>query len=875
LNTTSREKRKIECWEVFECNDESCPVYQLKELKCWLISGTHCRNEIQGKFLEKMEMCLECEPFKENIDLDSLEPTLRVVNRQFTEFREMVEERDRELEGISMELALGLSEVFVALKEISSGNPEVRIPETSKLELISKLKHMVNLTAKNLAEIVDLSHEFAIGLAEHFNVLLGVSTGDLTARVSGASEVELLESLKQVTNQMIESVSSEITERKQAEEALRESQERYYTVLEACPDPVVVYDMEGKGMYVNPAFTKVFGWAPGEVLGMKISYVPDENRHETQMMIDKVLMGQSFSGVESRRYTKEGAIINVSISAAIYLDSGGRPVGSVHNLRDITDRKRAEEALRESEEKYSTLVENSLTGIYIDQDGKIVFANRRFAEIYGYSIEEIVDMESWRLVHPEDRALVKEIRTKRLEGEEAPLEYDARALTKDGETIWVKRRNTRIEYNGRRAVLGNVVDITEGKRVEQALREAHDELGLRVKERTAELTRANEQLKREIEERKRAEQELRISEQKYRLLFSNDPNPLFLVDLDSGRILDANNPAIVTYQYEHKELLEMSFPDLFDEDDADGLWGELKDSHKDVYVFMPRTWAKKRDGRRFFVHLHASAVEFQKPENGGLGRYLIVRTVDITQRLEQEALLAQASKMATLGEMATGVAHEINQPLNVIQVGADFLSKMIKREEKVSSEELLKTSRNISKQVERATNIVHHLREFGRKSDLEIGPVELNKSIRGVFTLLGEQLRLRSIEVDLKLEEGLPKILAENNRLEQIFLNLITNARDAMELKGPEATKVLTITTYQKGDKVFAVVSDNGAGMPEAIVKKVFDPFFTTKEAGKGTGLGLSITYNLVKDFKGDIEVKSAPDVGTTFSTSFPVYKKQ
>ncbi|MBW1741790.1 MAG: hypothetical protein JRJ42_11830, partial [Deltaproteobacteria bacterium] len=171
--------------------------------------------------MEKIEMCLKCEPFKANIDLDSLEETLKVVNEQFTQFRGIVEEQDRELEGISIELALSLSEVAEALKEISSEDPEVRITETSEFELITKLKHMVNLTAENLAEIVDLSHEFAIGLAEHFDVLHRVSKGNLSARVSGTSQVELLEYLKKVTNQMIESVSKEITDRKRAEEELR------------------------------------------------------------------------------------------------------------------------------------------------------------------------------------------------------------------------------------------------------------------------------------------------------------------------------------------------------------------------------------------------------------------------------------------------------------------------------------------------------------------------------------------------------------------------------------------------------------------------------------------------------------------------------
>jgi signal transduction histidine kinase len=182
-----------------------------------------CRDEIQDKLLEKIEMCLDCEVFASNIDQDSARETLNLVGEHLSGFRKMVEERDKEWAETSMELAMGLSEVFEALRKISLGDPLVRIDGSSQLELISKLKEMVNQTAENLGETVQLSHEFAIGLAEHFDTLHRVSRGDLAARVRGRSEVELLESLKHVTNQTIESVSSEINERKRAEKALRES----------------------------------------------------------------------------------------------------------------------------------------------------------------------------------------------------------------------------------------------------------------------------------------------------------------------------------------------------------------------------------------------------------------------------------------------------------------------------------------------------------------------------------------------------------------------------------------------------------------------------------------------------------------------------
>ncbi len=227
-------KENLKCWKFFECKEKLCPVYESKELRCWLVSETHCRNEIQGKFLEKMEMCLNCEPFKANMNADSMEETLKVIDKQFRNVTALVKGQDGEVEGVSMELAMGLSEVFEALKQISSGDPSVRLPEASSHELVRRLKHMVNMTAKELGEIVDLSHEFAIGLAEHFDVLHRVSRGDLAARISGSSQVELLGSLKEVTNQMIASVSDEITGRKQAEKKMAHAEKlaRYGAELE-------------------------------------------------------------------------------------------------------------------------------------------------------------------------------------------------------------------------------------------------------------------------------------------------------------------------------------------------------------------------------------------------------------------------------------------------------------------------------------------------------------------------------------------------------------------------------------------------------------------------------------------------------------------
>ncbi len=223
---TVKKARRVKCWEVFACQEEVCPAYKSRNLRCWLFSGTHCHHDIQGMFLEKMEMCFSCKIFKANMDLNATRETMKVASKQFMTFRKMVDERDRELESISMELALGISEVFEALKRISAGHLGVRIDEKSSIEILSGLKQMINSTAKEIGEIVNQFHEVAMDLTEHFDVLHRVSKGELDARIEGSCNMELMEALKKVTNETIGSISGEIKGREKAEQQIQRNLRR-------------------------------------------------------------------------------------------------------------------------------------------------------------------------------------------------------------------------------------------------------------------------------------------------------------------------------------------------------------------------------------------------------------------------------------------------------------------------------------------------------------------------------------------------------------------------------------------------------------------------------------------------------------------------
>lgn len=271
----------------------------------------------------------------------------------------------------------------------------------------------------------------------------------------------------------------------------------------------------------------------------------------------------------------------------------------------------------------------------------------------------------------------------------------------------------------------------------------------------------------------------------------------------------------------------------------------------------------------------ASAVDVEKKKNEELQKaYEKLKTTQVQ--------LFQTSKLATLGEMSAGLAHEINQPLGGISLVAKNIRKLIEREE-LSMEELQSCLKDIETSVKRMSKTIRHIRIFARQDTLKFVEVDVNETIDSALSLLGEQLRLHSIEVVLDFSPALPKIDGEPNQLEQVWINIISNARDAIvtkkaelkdkherEFKGRIAISV-DLCRFKSREFVEICIQDNGIGMSEEEKGKIFDPFFTTKEVGKATGLGLSISYGILESHKGKIKVESKDGGGTTMRILLPV----
>src|SRR5690348_13231695 len=246
-------------------------------------------------------------------------------------------------------------------------------------------------------------------------------------------------------------------------------------------------------------------------------------------------------------------------------------------------------------------------------------------------------------------------------------------------------------------------------------------------------------------------------------------------------------------------------------------------------------------------------------------------TTEAVRRREQELRekqeqLVQAGKLATLGELTTGVAHELNNPLNNIGL---FVGNAIDLIELGTDdhESLLRELHNAMQQVRKATEIISHLRTFGRAAAVSHEPVAIQQVIERALALVREQLRLRMIEVELELPDEEVFVMGNAIQLEQVFINLLTNARDAV---AESTRKRIAITCRCERDMVEVAVNDSGTGIPVGFEQRIFDPFFTTKEVGAGTGLGLSITYGIIKEHQGTITVANRPSEGATFLVRLP-----
>jgi PAS domain S-box-containing protein len=354
--------------------------------------------------------------------------------------------------------------------------------------------------------------------------------------------------------------------------------------------------------------------------------------------------------------------------------------------------------------------------------------------------------------------------------------------------------------------------------------------------------------------REKADELQVLTEYNQNILESMDSGILVL-DLD-GRVVRWNRSLEALYGRRRHEVLGRALDDIFPESFLEALRGSLVLGDKEEIAHIYKLHLPTANGRSLMVNV--SVAPFQVGSGERLGTILILE--DVTARVRLEEQLQHSEKMASIGLLAAGVAHEVNTPLAGVSSYTQMLRQQMGGEDPRS--ELLD---KIEKQTFRAAKIINNLLNFSRSASAELESIDVNKVLQDVLSLVEHQLEGSRIRVRKEFEGDLPRVRGNENKIQQVFFNLILNARDAMPRGG-----WLTLTTQADGDTVIAEVSDTGHGIKREDIKRIYDPFFTTKGLGRGTGLGLSVSYGIVQEHGGAIFVDSVPGKGTTFQVALP-----
>ncbi len=1008
-------RKKVKCWEVFKCNKKNCPVYKSKKLECWLISGTHCHDKIQGKFLEKMEMCLECEVFEANMDVPAMRETIGMVNKQLKQFRAIVESRDQELEDVSMELALGLSEVLEALNKIASGDPRVSIPEASQTELITKLKQIVNKTAKEIGAIVDQAHEFAIGLAEHFEILNRVSRGELSARISEASQDELLKALGRVTNEMIESVATEINERKKAEEGLRESEERFKQVAESAGEWIWEVDANGLYTYSSPVVEKILGFTPAEVVGKKYFYeffTPDEKAALKEKAFDTFHRKEAFRDFINSNIHKNGNIVILETNGMPILDGEGNLIGYRGVDTDITERKQAEEKILSAAKEWSETFDSMADGVSIHgMDFEIQNLNETLCRMLGKQKEELIGKKCYQIFHAQDGPISE----CPLKGVELTCKKEIVEIFEPHLDIWLSILSSPImnEKGEVTRVIHVTRDISERKRAEEELREkeARENLILRslpmafynmqffsdstrlwVSEQIDRITGfpaskfiedqsfwtsrihpdfRDQVLKkyemiyqkgsvvieylwqcadssyhwfinqavllrdeqgdpkeiigtwRDITERKHTEEQIL-----WQRALLEGINDLFreallceteadiagkclavaeeLTGSKFGFIGEVNQAgrfdtvAMSNPGWEACRIPESNAVLMVKDMEIRGIWGRaLKDkkslicndpaSHPDSvgtpdghppissFLGVPFEYGEGAVGMICLANkeLGYDVTDQQMVEALGtafaeaLQRKRAEKEIrKLNEELEERVIQRTAQLEAANKELESfsySVSHDLRAPLRAIDGFSRILSEDYVEKFDDEGKRLVNIIRGNTKKMSTLIDDLLALSRIGRK-DIGHADIEMDKLVRTVFDEIKATTPERKIQFNVKL---LPSASGDAGMIRQVFINLLTNAIKFTRL---EETPIIEVGGYVEDSENVYYVKDNGVGFDMRYKDKLFGAFqrLHDGETFEGTGIGLAIVQRIISRHYGRLWAEGKVNEGATFYFTLP-----
>lgn len=545
---------------------------------------------------------------------------------------------------------------------------------------------------------------------------------------------------------------------------------------------------------------------------------------------------------------------------AVERDEQGRAERVVGTMLDITARKRAEQALREQQDLLRAVIDGSDDAIFVkDRSGRYILVNNAEASSHGMKPREMIGKTDADLFSPE---IVEQIRSRdqAVFADGRHQIYEQSFAGQDGSTrVFLIAKYPRRAAGGEvQGVIGIARDITDRKRAEEALRLARDELEQRVAQRTAQLAEAVERLRREIDERRRTARQLARRSRQLQSLADHSPDLILRIDRD-GKYVFVNRRLSEFFGVPREELLGRSHGELELPASIRAYWESLcREIFQDAVPKESEFMHETSSGPRYF---QVSAV----PETDAHGRVetVLAAARDITDfKLAQEQL-RHSERLASIGTLAAGIAHEINNP-----TGGILMASQAALDDFNDRNFVQKCLNEIIDDAKRCSRIVKSVLSFSRQHHAEMAPHDVNALVRHVVGMAQELLGSQGGRLELDLDESIQEAINVNStEMEQVLINLI---RNAFEAGGPDVC--VKLRTCKVDNMLRLVVSDNGPGMTSEQAGRIFDPFYTTRANQGGTGLGLSIVHGIVRAHGGTIKVESAPRAGCTFVIELPVY---
>jgi len=647
------------------------------------------------------------------------------------------------------------------------------------------------------------------------------------------------------------SSGEDITVQQHAEEQLRQREEQLRLTLENAPIGILTTDLTGNLLTVNPTLCTILGYSPDELTRMTVQDIthPDDGE-ETAKNFQRLIHGDINSYEINKRYIRrDGAVITGRARAGLVRDAHNEPLMVVGEIEDITQRERAEKLLR-------LVVESAPNGIVmVDSTGRILLVNEQTEQYFGYRREELLGQQVEMLIPERMRSRHPDYRTSFV------AEHCARAmglgrnlfgLRKDGSEFPIEIGLSPVETDQELLILSAIVDISQRVRVDYELR------------------RMRTYLKNII-----------------------DSMPSVLVGVDNeGRVTEWNQSAVQTTGVPTERAIGELFGTLFPEFEA-----QLENIQQAIRSHTPIRTERliaERDGQTRYVDV----MVYPLLEDGAAGA--VIRIDDITNRVRMEQMMVQTEKMMSVGGLAAGMAHEINNPLSGVLQSSQNIQRRLsadleanRRTAEALGVDLQLVYRyleergipefveSIQQAASRASRIVADMLAFSRSATTEFLPARIHEILETVVRLaasdydLKKKYDFKQVEVVRDFDPELEFVVCDRTEIEQVFLNLVKNAAQAMGHSNSPAPHRITLRTRKENEYARIEVTDNGPGIDEQTRRRVFEPFFTTKAVGEGTGLGLSVSYFMVTEqHKGTIDVTSVPGEGTCFTVRLPLQHK-